>query len=39
MDDAFKEIITFLGFTGDKRELIADEASTDFEDFLSITHE
>ena len=39
MDDYFEEQLTFLGFADDEHELMAEEAFTYFQDFLSTTHE
>ena len=39
MDDDAKELLTFLGFADDEHELMAEEAFTYFQDFLSTTHE
>ena len=39
MDEQFEELLEFLGFTDAEQERMADEAFSDFEDFLSTTHE
>ena len=39
MDNDFEELLTFLGFTNDECELMAEEAFTDFDNFLSTMHE
>ena len=39
MDDDFEQLLTLLGFTDNKRKLMAEESFTDFENFLTTIHE
>ena len=39
MDDDFEQLLTLLGFTDNEHELMSEESFTDFENFLSTTHE